>query len=147
MTIVPLLPAFYFLDRALQTSLNLGFNPQIVQALENSSRNLKALKDLDAENTPKYREQFQRAQPTVFVLDDEQNIRKASEIASTLEGIQVVAAHGVASAVRVLTERIVDLAIVETIGDSHNQYANPALNRTIENSKASSFFAGLPYAF
>jgi two-component system nitrogen regulation response regulator NtrX len=52
-------------------------------------------------------------QPTVLVLDDEKNIRKAIEIALTQEGIQVVAAHDVASAIRVLNERIVDLAIVD----------------------------------
>jgi two-component system nitrogen regulation response regulator NtrX len=53
------------------------------------------------------------SEPTVLVLDDEKNIRKAIEIALAQEGIQVVAAHDVASAVRVLNERIVDLAIVD----------------------------------
>ena len=58
-TAVPLAAAFYLVNRTLQTSLNLGFNPQIVQALESSSANLKTLKVLDPGHREQYREQFE----------------------------------------------------------------------------------------
>ena len=58
-TAVPLAAAFYFVNHALQTSLNLGFNPQIVQALESASANLKTLKNLDPAHREGYREQFE----------------------------------------------------------------------------------------
>src|SRR5262245_61293742 len=60
MTAVPLIASFYFLDDALQRSLNLGFNPQIVQALDIASQNLKTLKNADAANEARYREEFTR---------------------------------------------------------------------------------------
>jgi signal transduction histidine kinase len=59
MTAIPLMAAFYFLDDALQRSLNLGFNPQVVNALDIASQNLKRLKSADAENEALYREQFE----------------------------------------------------------------------------------------
>jgi DNA-binding NtrC family response regulator len=51
--------------------------------------------------------------PTVLVLDDEKNIRRAIDIALGQEGIKVIAAHDPASALRVLQERIIDLAILD----------------------------------
>jgi signal transduction histidine kinase len=57
-TLAPLVAAFYLMDRALQTSLNLGFNPQIMQALEDESRNLRTLRDLDPARRDLYRRQF-----------------------------------------------------------------------------------------
>jgi signal transduction histidine kinase len=59
MTAVPLAAALYFVDQALQTSLNLGFNPQILRALESGSANLKTLKNLDPGHAGEYREQFE----------------------------------------------------------------------------------------
>lgn len=59
MTAIPLMAAFYFLDDALQRSLNLGFNPQVVNALDIASQNLKTLKNADAANEVRYREQFE----------------------------------------------------------------------------------------
>lgn len=59
MTAVPLAAAFYFVDQALQTSLNLGFNPQIVRVLDHGSTNLKTLKNLDPGRAGEYREQFE----------------------------------------------------------------------------------------
>jgi two-component system nitrogen regulation response regulator NtrX len=56
------------------------------------------------------------SQPTVLVLDDEKNIRKAIEIALAQEGIQVVSAHDASSAVRLLNERIVDIQLGEIDG-------------------------------
>ena len=46
MAVVPLCAAFYLLDRAVATSLDLGFNGSVVHALDDSSRNLKTLKRL-----------------------------------------------------------------------------------------------------
>jgi DNA-binding NtrC family response regulator len=51
--------------------------------------------------------------PTVLVLDDEKNIRRAIEIALEQEGMRVIAAHDPASALRFLQERIIDLLIVD----------------------------------
>src|SRR5579864_5095176 len=59
MAVVPLCAAFYLLDHAVQTSLNLGFNSSVVQALDTSSRNLKTLKHLDPQRQDRYREQFE----------------------------------------------------------------------------------------
>ena len=56
MAVVPLCAAFYLLDRAVQTSLNLGFNGSVVQALDASSHNLKTLKRLDPQQQGRYRE-------------------------------------------------------------------------------------------
>jgi signal transduction histidine kinase len=58
MTVMPLAAAFYFLDRSLQTSLNLGFNPQMLQVLEQGAENLKTLRRLDPEHRENYRSQF-----------------------------------------------------------------------------------------
>jgi len=51
--------------------------------------------------------------PTVLVLDDEKNIRRAIEIALEQEGIRVLAAHDPAAALRYLQERIIDLLILD----------------------------------
>ncbi len=58
MTGVPLIAAFYFLDAALQRSLDLGFNPQVERALDTSAENLKSLKSADPANEALYRQQF-----------------------------------------------------------------------------------------
>lgn len=56
--------------------------------------------------------------PTVLVLDDEKNIRRSIEIALGQEGMQVLAAHDAAAALRTLHERIIDLLIVDIrLGD------------------------------
>ena len=52
-------------------------------------------------------------QPTILVLDDEKNTRKAIEIALEQEGMQVLGAHDVASALRTLHERIIDAVIID----------------------------------
>jgi signal transduction histidine kinase len=58
-SVLPLIAALYFLDRSLQTSLNLGFNPHITRVLEDSSSNLLTLRKLDPRHQAKYREQFE----------------------------------------------------------------------------------------
>jgi two-component system nitrogen regulation response regulator NtrX len=58
------------------------------------------------------------ARPVVLVLDDEKNIRTAIEMALSQEGLHVVAAHDVATALRTLHDRIVDVMIVDIrLGD------------------------------
>jgi two-component system nitrogen regulation response regulator NtrX len=52
-------------------------------------------------------------QPVVLVIDDEKNIRRSIEIALEQEGLRVLAAHDPAHALRTLTERVVDLAILD----------------------------------
>ncbi|MFL6604852.1 MAG: sensor histidine kinase [Steroidobacteraceae bacterium] len=56
---LPLAAAFYFVDRALQTSLDLGFNESILRALQASADNLKTLRRLDPPQQDRYREQFE----------------------------------------------------------------------------------------
>jgi signal transduction histidine kinase len=58
MAVLPLASAFYLLQGALRTSLDLGFNPQIVRGLERSSENLRTLGRLDPGRRAIYREQF-----------------------------------------------------------------------------------------
>ncbi|HEV7606833.1 MAG TPA: ATP-binding protein [Steroidobacteraceae bacterium] len=58
MAAIPLAASFYLLQDALRTSLDLGFNPQIARALENSSNNLRSLGHLDGANRAQYRAQF-----------------------------------------------------------------------------------------
>jgi two-component system nitrogen regulation response regulator NtrX len=50
---------------------------------------------------------------TVLVLDDEKNIRKSIELALEQEGLQVIAAADVSSALRALHERIVEAMIID----------------------------------
>ncbi len=51
--------------------------------------------------------------PTVLVLDDEKNIRRAIEIALEQEGIRCIAAHDPAAALRYLQDKIIDLLILD----------------------------------
>lgn len=53
------------------------------------------------------------ARPTVLVLDDEKNIRRSIELALEQEGLQVVTAPDVSSALRVLHERIVEVLVID----------------------------------
>ena len=74
---VPLVAAFYFLDDALERSLNLGFNPQIEQALAIASQNLKTLKTLDAPNEAHYRDEFERISNLAHVYSEPQLLKRA----------------------------------------------------------------------
>jgi signal transduction histidine kinase len=62
MAVIPLLAAFYLLENALRTSLDLGFNPQIVRVLDTSAENLRELARLDDAGRTRYREQFEEIQ-------------------------------------------------------------------------------------
>ena len=76
MSAAPLLAAFYLLDHALETSLNLGFNPQVVRVLDQSSEHLRALGRLDPENRDRYRAQFEEVQNLKQVYSNPTLIRR-----------------------------------------------------------------------
>lgn len=59
---LPIAAAFYLVDDALQKSLNLGFNPEVLRSLDMGARNLKTLKRIDPVNEPEYRAQFDEIQ-------------------------------------------------------------------------------------
>lgn len=59
---LPLAAAFYLVDDALQRSLNLGFNPQVVRSLDIGAQNLKTLKSVDSGHEREYREEFEEIQ-------------------------------------------------------------------------------------
>ena len=74
---LPLIASLYFLDRSLQTSLNLGFNRQIADALEVSSRNLLALKTLDPQRQAQYREEFEASEELRHVYANPDLLRRS----------------------------------------------------------------------
>ena len=76
MAAIPLAAAFYLLQDALRTSLNLGFNPQIVRALESSSDNLRTLGRLDEANRAQYRAQFVEVEELKLVYSDPQFLKQ-----------------------------------------------------------------------
>ena len=55
---LPIAAAFYLVDDALQRSLNLGFNRQVLRSLEMGAKNLKTLKRIDPADEAEYRAQF-----------------------------------------------------------------------------------------
>ncbi len=59
---LPMAAAFYLVDDALQRSLNLGFNPEVVRSLDIGARNLKTLKSVDSAHEREYREEFEEIQ-------------------------------------------------------------------------------------
>lgn len=93
MCVVPIAAAFYLVDDALQRSLNLGFNPQIVRALDIGANNLKTLKRIDMANEPEYRAQFDEIQGLTRVYAQPQLVK--SSILGSLKiyfGLGLVAA-------------------------------------------------------
>jgi signal transduction histidine kinase len=83
-TICPMVAALYFVDRALTTSLNLGFNRQIVAVLESGAQNLKALGRLDPVNADKYRAEFERVQELEAVYSSPELIKRSLRHSLTL---------------------------------------------------------------
>jgi signal transduction histidine kinase len=59
---LPLAAAFYLVDDALQRSLNLGFNSQVVRAMDIGAQDLKTLKTVDPGHERQYREEFEEIQ-------------------------------------------------------------------------------------
>jgi signal transduction histidine kinase len=76
MAAIPLAAAFYLLHDALRTSLNLGFNPQIVRTLDNASMNLRTLGRLDEANRAAYRAQFDEVEELKQVYSDPEFIKQ-----------------------------------------------------------------------
>ncbi len=67
-TALPLAAAFYFLDDALQTSLNLGFNQRVLRTLDIGARSLKSLKSLDPAHAAEYRGEFEEINDLKSIL-------------------------------------------------------------------------------
>lgn len=79
MSAAPLLAAFYLLDQSLKTSLNLGFNPQVVRVLDQSSEHLRTLGRLDADHRDAYRVHFEEVQNLKQVYSNPALIRRGIE--------------------------------------------------------------------
>jgi signal transduction histidine kinase len=76
MAVIPLAASFYLLQDALSTSLNLGFNPQIVRALADSSTNLRILGRVDPSKRAQYRAQFDAVEELKQVYSDPQFVKQ-----------------------------------------------------------------------
>jgi signal transduction histidine kinase len=94
MAALPLVAAFYLLTTSLQTSLNLGFNSAVVQSLDDSAQNLKALKRLDPEGQERYREQFGRVERLQRVYSQPELLKS-----NILASLRIYFGLGLASAV------------------------------------------------
>ena len=94
MTALPLAAAFYLLDHALETSLDLGFNPSVVQVLNAGSQNLKALKRLDPGDQNRYREQFEAVERLKRVYSNPEPVK-----AGILDSLRIYFGLGLAAAV------------------------------------------------
>jgi signal transduction histidine kinase len=93
MAAFPMVAAFYLLDHALQTSLDLGFNRQIVQVLENDSRNLKTLKNVDPIGQERYREQFNEVEELRHIYANPELVKSSIRNSLTIYfGVGLVAA-------------------------------------------------------
>ena len=76
MAVAPLITAFYLLENALRTSLNLGFNPRIVSTLDQASDNLRRLGKLDPGNSANYRAEFEKVQELKQVYSDPEFVKQ-----------------------------------------------------------------------
>jgi len=94
MAVLPLAAAFYLLDHAVETSLDLGFNRPVMQALEASARNLKTLKRLDPDREMGYRQQFESVQRLEQVYSDPGPLK-----AEVLESLRIFFGLGLVAAV------------------------------------------------
>jgi signal transduction histidine kinase len=72
---VPIAAAFYLVDDALQRSLDLGFNPQVVRSLDVAAKNLKTLKRIDPVNESEYRAEFDEIQDLTRIYAQPQLIK------------------------------------------------------------------------
>ncbi len=77
MAVAPLIAAFYLLEDALRTSLNLGFNPQIVRMLDTSAENLRELAHLDESEKARYRAQFDEIQELRQVYSEPELVKRS----------------------------------------------------------------------
>jgi len=93
---LPLAAAFYLVDDALQRSLNLGFNPQVVRSLDIGAQNLKTLKSVDPAREPEYREEFDEIQNLKRIYSQPQWVKS-----SILGSLKIYFGLGLACAVLV----------------------------------------------
>lgn len=121
-SLLPLLAALYFLDRSLQTSLNLGFNPHISRVLEDSSNNLLTLRSLDPQRQAEYRAQFDSIEQLRHVYAQPELVRR-----SVLGSLRIYFALGLAAAltlavlVATLLSRRIARAYTQTFEDLSTQ--------------------------
>lgn len=94
MAVLPLCAAFYLLDRAVATSLDLGFNGSVIHALEDSSHNLKTLKRLDPQQQEQYRGQFEAVERLQRVYSDPGTLK-----AEVLDSLRIYFGLGLVAAV------------------------------------------------
>ena len=118
MTALPMSAAFYFLDDALQTSLNLGFNPQVVRALDIGSRNLKSLRDFDPDNRDGYRRQFEEIENLKHIYSNPGMVKRSILDSLTIYfGLGWVAAAGLSVLVAVILSRRIARAYSTTFDE------------------------------
>jgi nitrogen fixation/metabolism regulation signal transduction histidine kinase len=115
---LPIAAAFYLVDDALQRSLNLGFNPQIVRSLDIGAKNLKTLKAIDAANEREYRAEFEEVQNLTRVYAQPQWVKNS--ILGSLKiyfGLGLVGAVLVSVGVAALLGRRISHSYQVTIND------------------------------
>ncbi len=117
-TVLPLVAAMYFLDMTLETSLNLGFNNQITDALEISKENLKTLKTTDPANETKYREQFEGIEKLSFVYSKPELVKTGLlESLRLYFGLGLILAVLISVAVAALLSRRISKSYKTTFDD------------------------------
>jgi signal transduction histidine kinase len=115
---LPLAAAFYLVDDALQRSLNLGFNPQVVRSLDIGAQNLKTLKNVDSAHEPEYREEFEEIQDLKRIYSKPQWVK--STILGSLKiyfGLGLAGAVLVALSVAILLSRRISHSYRVTLDD------------------------------
>ncbi len=118
MAVLPLAAAFYLLDHAVETSLDLGFNRSVVQALEDSSRNLKTLKRLDPGSAERYRRQFAAVERLARVYSDPGTLK--GEVLDSLRiffGVGLVAAVVLSMLLAILLSRGIARSYERTVAE------------------------------
>ncbi len=93
MAALPLLAALYLVQDALRTSLDLGFNPQVVRTLDQTSANLRTLGRLDPEQRAVYRAQFDEVEELKQVYSDPELVKR-----SILESLRLYFGLGLGAA-------------------------------------------------
>jgi signal transduction histidine kinase len=93
MAALPLLAALYLVQDALRTSLDLGFNPQVVRTLDHASANLRTLGRLEPEQRAAYRAQFDEVEELKQVYSDPELVKR-----SILESLRLYFGLGLGAA-------------------------------------------------
>lgn len=109
---LPLAAAFYLIDDALQRSLNLGFNPQVVHSLDIAAQNLKTLKGVDPPHEREYRQEFEEIQDLTRIYSQPQWVKN-----TILGSLKIYFGLGLAGAV--LVALLVAAALSRRISHSY----------------------------